>query len=441
MALTKKQRAAINRQNAQKSTGPQTPEGKARSSQNAMTHGLTARVHAVLPGEDPAGYHALRLLWYGDLRPRGIAEMALVDSGSRCHWQLHRSGLGEDAHFAKRVRDAPFEYRAEEAAQADTLGHILVRWSDVRRQQKGWTKEQEVMHLKWCDIGTSALREKLLSTPAGCDWLTNRWYRLMYILSKDGFWDPDRLFEAGRLLGEDVPEGPEGSYTVHQVYKHFLVMNDLMHEEERYESKVKYYQDKGQMHPSPWTPERTREHEEKKERAREEIRRLVRSELREVERRREASRERAALDESEAGLRALCESDRESASRVRYETARRRELRQALAELRKLREQAHLFAHDDAEEAVEPVLEAPEAVSEAPKPAPRSSSEVSETEVVPEVKSGPPSARAVAARRRQNEANPGSSGGQKEAKTGPKGGEKGRKTARSGVKSGRSARS
>ena len=36
-------RLAANTANAQHSTGPRTPEGQARSSQNARTHGLTAR--------------------------------------------------------------------------------------------------------------------------------------------------------------------------------------------------------------------------------------------------------------------------------------------------------------------------------------------------------------------------------------------------------------
>ena len=40
------------RKNAKHSTGPRTPEGKARSSQNARKHGLFAR-DTLLPDENP----------------------------------------------------------------------------------------------------------------------------------------------------------------------------------------------------------------------------------------------------------------------------------------------------------------------------------------------------------------------------------------------------
>ena len=40
-----------NRRNAQRSTGPKTPEGKAHSSRNNLRHGLTGQI-TVLPNED-----------------------------------------------------------------------------------------------------------------------------------------------------------------------------------------------------------------------------------------------------------------------------------------------------------------------------------------------------------------------------------------------------
>ena len=57
--MASQRQIAANRLNAQAYTGPRTAEGKAASSGNALTHGLTART-VLLAGEDPEEYRRLR---------------------------------------------------------------------------------------------------------------------------------------------------------------------------------------------------------------------------------------------------------------------------------------------------------------------------------------------------------------------------------------------
>src|SRR5579864_8266893 len=69
-------RAAINRANAQKSTGPRSAAGKQRSSLNALRHGLTGHV-IVLPSEDhTASYQHHTRRFFDDLQPKGALRSA-----------------------------------------------------------------------------------------------------------------------------------------------------------------------------------------------------------------------------------------------------------------------------------------------------------------------------------------------------------------------------
>jgi hypothetical protein len=83
-------RAEINRANAQHSTGPRTPEGKAKSRLNSTTHGLTAQVNALIENEDPAAFEQFRAAMFGELAPAGPLESALADTIVAQHWRLRR---------------------------------------------------------------------------------------------------------------------------------------------------------------------------------------------------------------------------------------------------------------------------------------------------------------------------------------------------------------
>ena len=68
-----------NRRNAQQSTGPKTPEGKAAVRLNALRHGLRART-VVLPGEQPEEFQQLcddlETEWPPQLQNRAILPRA-----------------------------------------------------------------------------------------------------------------------------------------------------------------------------------------------------------------------------------------------------------------------------------------------------------------------------------------------------------------------------
>ena len=78
-----------NRQNAQHSCGPKTDDGKSRSSQNSLKHGLYS-VAALLPGEDQEEYLAHSASYVTDLKAAGPVQTDLVKIISDAMWRLRR---------------------------------------------------------------------------------------------------------------------------------------------------------------------------------------------------------------------------------------------------------------------------------------------------------------------------------------------------------------
>ena len=77
------------RKNAKQSTGPRSPEGKARSSQNARKHGLFAR-DAVLPDENPEDFLQLIADLEQELEAGSPFERRLVHHIACTEWRMRR---------------------------------------------------------------------------------------------------------------------------------------------------------------------------------------------------------------------------------------------------------------------------------------------------------------------------------------------------------------
>jgi hypothetical protein len=138
---TQKQMEA-NRRNALKSTGPRTPEGKAKVAQNAVKHGILSKL-TILPeveSQDEWEAHVSRVL--DDLQPVGYLEQVLAEDIAATLWRLAR---------ARR-------YEAEAAA---------VEWEDAEerlaKEELGWgrDKAREVSPLGEATGRVRAAQERL----------------------------------------------------------------------------------------------------------------------------------------------------------------------------------------------------------------------------------------------------------------------------------------
>ena len=87
--MSTKAQIKANQQNAQKSTGPQTAEGKNVVSQNAVKHGLFT--DSVIKGEDPAEYEAFHDKFLAELYPVGMVETLLAERVISLWWRLRRA--------------------------------------------------------------------------------------------------------------------------------------------------------------------------------------------------------------------------------------------------------------------------------------------------------------------------------------------------------------
>ena len=176
MPATEKQVEA-NRKNALKSTGPRSPEGKARSRANALKHGLTGS-GIVLPEEDRLRWEGRAESWAEELGARGELDLYLAGRAALASVRLDRCVRAETADLQAR-RDA-----------------ALTRWDYER------ARNAQVDH--WARVIASdpaAAVAGLRRTTPGCEWLTASWTEMAAEIEASGWWTPEEARRALGLLG------------------------------------------------------------------------------------------------------------------------------------------------------------------------------------------------------------------------------------------------
>jgi hypothetical protein len=115
MLISDKQHEA-NCQNAQHSTGPKTPEGKAAVRLNALIYGLRART-LIIPGENKEEYQQHYGTLVTELQPIDELERMQVQQMAIAHWLLARIAYGESQVYQE---DVPVERQLSLLRQVGT---------------------------------------------------------------------------------------------------------------------------------------------------------------------------------------------------------------------------------------------------------------------------------------------------------------------------------
>ena len=167
-------RLAANRRNAQLSTGPKSPEGKARSRANALKHGLCATI--CVP-EDLGVITAREADLHDALRPQNQYQARLVE-----HVAIWSVRIDRAERMERRVRDK-ISLRAE------------LFWEDDRKLEVEVLGGQ--LHHRPAQVV-----ETLRRTPQGCDWLIGRWAMLAHAADThpEQAWDADQVTLAFDLM-------------------------------------------------------------------------------------------------------------------------------------------------------------------------------------------------------------------------------------------------
>jgi len=130
---TEKQKAA-NCENSQKSTGPKSPEGKAKSALNRLSHGLASSA-TLVPGEDPEEFKALLTDLSNDatrdisaaLRALLADVFALYLKTKNFHWHMSGSHFRDYHLLLDEQSDQIFAMTDPIAERARKIGGTTLR--------------------------------------------------------------------------------------------------------------------------------------------------------------------------------------------------------------------------------------------------------------------------------------------------------------------------
>ena len=122
---TSEKKIASNRENAQKSTGPTSPEGKNTSRMNGRRHGFTGQV-LLETDEDFAAYTQFTRQYIAALAPEGFIEIDLAHATADAAWRLNRMRAHENNYLSARLASDGPMIETDHAQVHTALTHTTV---------------------------------------------------------------------------------------------------------------------------------------------------------------------------------------------------------------------------------------------------------------------------------------------------------------------------
>ena len=187
-------RINANKRNAQRSTGPKTEAGKARAKLNALKDGSHAKtVRRVLPQENAIELDQRINKWISDLNPRNDAERELVVQAAELAWTIDRTKRCETARMAKRVRQAHAQGRGRAAqrsrragpqALVQHRGKTLAHARPTLGRQPGRFSEGAREQRRGMPLAAGSLDRAARLLDRNSDWTYGDMFRLVRLLGK-----------------------------------------------------------------------------------------------------------------------------------------------------------------------------------------------------------------------------------------------------------------
>jgi hypothetical protein len=129
-------KSATSRANGAKSRGPKTPEGRERSSQNSLRHGIVARKTILLECEDPNQFQDMLEEFAETYQPGNAVEQDLVDEMLSSRWRSGRLSMIVTSLLDMQMNQQRLQIAPPTTARPDPARPIATAFKSLADESK-----------------------------------------------------------------------------------------------------------------------------------------------------------------------------------------------------------------------------------------------------------------------------------------------------------------